>query len=171
MKPTYKWTKTSAQNFSKTFETEQIKSEIKSFEQLLDSNDIELISSRFYQILHHACKRSLKKTKNVKCTVKDTKRDKLWYDMENEGKMRQYKLLCKNKRMLLWNKRIKQSNENINENNNNFWNNWKFFSENRISNDIDIKDGQTWEDYDRELYDKKETDTIPFVQEKCQINI
>ena len=63
LKPTYKWTKTSTQNFSKAFETEQIKLEIKSFEQLLDSNDIESISSKFYQILHHACKRSLKRQK------------------------------------------------------------------------------------------------------------
>ena len=47
LKLTYKCTKTGAQNFSKAFETEQIKSEIKSFEQLLDSNDTELISSKF----------------------------------------------------------------------------------------------------------------------------
>ena len=79
-------------------------------------------------MLHHACKRSLKKTKNVKRTVKNAKRDKLWYDKECEQKnneindiskrksksplvreikekfkekMRQYKLLCKNKRMIL----------------------------------------------------------------------
>ena len=60
-------------------------------------------------------------------------------------KIKQYKLLCKQKRSMFWNAKIKELEENSSKTDAQFWNNWKQFSADRIKNNIEIKDGNKWE--------------------------
>ena len=75
--------------------------------------------------------------------------------------MKQYKLLCKQKRSMFWNAKIKELEENSSKNNTQFWNNWKQFSEDRIKNNIEIKDGNKWENYYKNLYSETQVKSLP----------
>ena len=130
----------------------------------------------------------LKSVKLFKQKKQQKNKDKLWYDRDCENKknetkniskekssnpldrelrekfrekMKQYKLLCKQKRSMFWNAKIKELKENSSKNDTQFWNNWKQFSEDRIKNNTEVKDGNKWENYYKNLYSETQVKSLP----------
>ena len=188
LKPAYKWDKNSAFKFKRAFEPKQIEQQVEEFYKIIKENNTEAISAKFYNILQNVCKNSLKKRKVIQTKKKQKNKDKLWYDRDCENKknetkncskekfsnpldrelgekfrekMKQYKLLCTQKRSMFWNAKIKELEENSSKNDTQFWNNWKQFSEDRIKNNIEIKDGNKWENYYKNLYSETQVKSLP----------
>ena len=51
--------------------------------------------------------------------------------------------------------------ENSSKNDTQFWNNWKQFSEDRSKNNIEIKDGNKWENYYQNLHSETQMKSLP----------
>ena len=176
----YKWSDTSAVNFTRTLGSPELANLVQECTQYLDAKLIEPAAKKIEEIFTKAADISLLEVQDQKRNhpYKHKQKPKKWYDKEcrdlknivrrhaiqkqqnpmetdirkqHSEALKEYKKLCSTKKAV-FDEAQRAKLEEMTDDTSEFWKNWKYFGDTYNNSTPDKADGHKWENYFRRLY-------------------